>query len=175
MRDNATALPKVTLPAPSSMHFWRGADYAAPGLYDSPRAFFRDLATIYRAEIADLAAAGCRYIQLDEVALAMLCDPAVRRQVADDGNEMAGLIDLYVEAIAEAVAARAGRDVGRRAYVPGKFQRQIFRRRRLRRNRQGFVWLLPASPTFCLSSIPRAPATSRRCVTSPPAKAWFSA
>ncbi len=104
LRDNATALPKVTLPAPSSMHFWRGADYAAPGLYDSPRAFFRDLAKIYRAEIADLAAAGCRYIQLDEVALAMLCDPAVRRQVADDGSEMAGLIDLYVEAIAEAIS-----------------------------------------------------------------------
>ena len=66
--------------------------------------FFRDLAKIYRAEIADLAAAGCRYIQLDEVALAMLCDPAVRQQVSDDGSEMARLIDLYVEAIAEAVS-----------------------------------------------------------------------
>ncbi len=104
LRDNATALAKVTLPAPSSMHFWRGSDYAAPGFYGSPRAFFRDLAKIYRAEIADLAAAGCRYIQLDEVALAMLCDPAVRRQVSDDGSEMARLIDLYVEAIAEAVS-----------------------------------------------------------------------
>ena len=104
LRDNATALPKVTLPAPSSMHFWRGADYAAPGLYESPRAFFRDLAKIYRAEIADLAAAGCRYIQLDEVALAMLCDPAVRGQVAADGSDVAELIDLYVEAIAEAVS-----------------------------------------------------------------------
>ncbi len=104
LRDNATALPKVTLPAPSSMHFWRGAGYAVPDLYDSPRAFFRDLAKIYRTEIADLAAAGCRYIQLDEVALAMLCDPAVRWQVAADGSDVAELIDLYVEAIAEAVS-----------------------------------------------------------------------
>jgi 5-methyltetrahydropteroyltriglutamate--homocysteine methyltransferase len=104
LRDNASTPPKVTLPAPSSMHFWRGADYAAPGLYDSPRAFFRDLAEIYRAEIADLAAAGCRYIQLDEVALAMLCDPAVCRQVAADGSDVADLIDLYVEAIADAVS-----------------------------------------------------------------------
>jgi methionine synthase II (cobalamin-independent) len=104
LRDNATALPKVTLPAPSSMHFWRGAAYAVPGLYAGPRDFFRELATIYRAEIADLAAAGCRYIQLDEVALAMLCDPAVGARVAADGGDASDLIALYVDAIAEAVA-----------------------------------------------------------------------
>ncbi len=109
LRDNATALPKVTLPAPSSMHFWRGTAYAAPGLYESPRAFFRDLAKIYRAEIADLAAAGCLYIQLDEVALAMLCDPTVRGQVAADGGDVAELIDLYVEAIAEVVSSAPGK------------------------------------------------------------------
>jgi len=103
LRANATALPKITLPAPSTMHFWRGAQYATPGVYESPRDFFHDLARIYRAEIADLAAAGCRYVQLDEVALAMLCDPAVRKQVVADGSDMAELIDLYVEAIAEAV------------------------------------------------------------------------
>jgi 5-methyltetrahydropteroyltriglutamate--homocysteine methyltransferase len=104
LRKNSKALPKVTLPAPSTMHFWRGADYAAPGLYDSPRAFFRDLSQIYRAEIADLAAAGCRYVQLDEVALAMLCDPAVREKAAADGSDPIGLVELYVEGIAAAVA-----------------------------------------------------------------------
>jgi len=104
LRDNAKALPKVTLPAPSTMHFWRGADYAAPGLYDNPRGFFRDLAAIYRAEIADLTAVGCRYVQLDEVALAMLCDPAVRQQVASGGGAAMPLVELYVDAIAEAVA-----------------------------------------------------------------------
>jgi 5-methyltetrahydropteroyltriglutamate--homocysteine methyltransferase len=104
LRDNATTLPKVTLPAPSTMHFWRGDAYAEPGLYDSPHDFFRDLGAIYRGEIADLAAAGCRYVQLDEVALAMLCDPAVRQRVAADGNDPAKLVDLYVEAINEAVA-----------------------------------------------------------------------
>jgi 5-methyltetrahydropteroyltriglutamate--homocysteine methyltransferase len=105
LHDNATSLPKVTLPAPSTMHFWRGNGYAEQGIYNSPRDFFRDLAEIYRAEIADLAAAGCRYIQLDEVALAMLCDPAVRAQVVADGNIPARLVELYVEAISEAVAA----------------------------------------------------------------------
>jgi 5-methyltetrahydropteroyltriglutamate--homocysteine methyltransferase len=86
------------------MRFWRGSGYADPGVYNSPRDFFRDLAAIYRAEIADLAAAGCRYIQLDEVALAMLCDPAVRERVTADGNVPARVAELYVEAIREAVA-----------------------------------------------------------------------
>lgn len=105
LRDNATALAKVTLPAPSTMHFWRGRGYAAPGVYDSAEAFFRDLAAVYRGEIADLAAAGCRYVQLDEVALAMLCDPAVRQRVTADGNDPARLIAVYVEALGEAIAA----------------------------------------------------------------------
>jgi len=104
LRDNATALPKVTLPAPSTMHFWRGSGYAAPGVYDSAEKFFRDLAEVYRAEIADLAAAGCRYVQLDEVALAMLCDPAVQQRVSADGNDPAHLMALYVAALSEAVA-----------------------------------------------------------------------
>ncbi len=103
LRDNARALPKVTLPAPSTMHFWRGSRYAEPGLYGSPREFFRELGAVYRAEIAELAAAGCRYVQLDEVALAMLCDPAVRARVVADGNDPAALVALYVEAIGEAV------------------------------------------------------------------------
>ena len=101
---HTNALAKVTLPAPSTMHFWRGSDYAAPGVYSHPRDFFRDLAQVYRAEIADLAAAGCRYVQLDEVALAMLCDPAVRARVTADDNDPHALADLYIEAIAEAVA-----------------------------------------------------------------------
>jgi 5-methyltetrahydropteroyltriglutamate--homocysteine methyltransferase len=104
LRDNSKALPKVTLPAPSTMHFWRGSDYAAPGLYKNHRDFFRDLSEIYRAEIADLSACGCRYVQLDEVALAMLCDPAVRSKVAAGGSDPSELVALYVEAIAEAIA-----------------------------------------------------------------------
>lgn len=104
LAGHSHALAKITLPAPSTMHFWRGSDYAAPGVYVSPRDFFRDLAEVYRAEIADLADAGCRYIQLDEVALAMLCDPSVRAGVTADGSDPHELIDLYVGAIAEAVA-----------------------------------------------------------------------
>jgi 5-methyltetrahydropteroyltriglutamate--homocysteine methyltransferase len=106
VQAHARALPKVTLPSPSTMHFWRGRHYADPGVYRDPRAFFIDLAAIYRAEIAELAAAGCGYVQLDEVALAMLCDPSVRERVAADGGDADALADLYVDAINLALAGR---------------------------------------------------------------------
>ena len=57
-----------------------------PSAYDDPAAFFADSARVYRAEIAELAEAGCRYVQLDEVAVAMLCDPAVREKVKRPGR-----------------------------------------------------------------------------------------
>lgn len=95
---------KVTMPAPSTMHLYRVNDWCAAGVYANAPEFFRDLGRVYQQEIAELAAAGCRYVQLDEVALAMLCDPMVRERVRSFGVDPAGLVDLYVDAINQAVA-----------------------------------------------------------------------
>lgn len=95
---------KITMPAPSTMHFYRFADWGSA--YDDAAAFFRDLGKVYQAEIVDLAQAGCRYVQLDEVAVAILCDPAARENVKARGGEPDALIDLYIEAINEAVKSR---------------------------------------------------------------------
>jgi 5-methyltetrahydropteroyltriglutamate--homocysteine methyltransferase len=102
---------KVTMPAPSTMHFYRFSDWGRA--YDSAEAFFRDLGKVYQAEIADLAKAGCRYVQLDEVAVAILCDPAAREKVKAKGGDPDRLVDLYIDAINEAVKGRpAGVTVG---------------------------------------------------------------
>lgn len=100
------AVPKITMPAPSTMHLYRFSDYAAPGAYRDPQEFFAELGVVYQEEIADLAAAGAQYVQLDEVALAMLCDPAAREKVKAGGFDPEQLVDLYVEAINEAVKNR---------------------------------------------------------------------
>jgi 5-methyltetrahydropteroyltriglutamate--homocysteine methyltransferase len=92
------------MPAPSTMHFYRCTDFADAKAYSDAEAFFADLASIYRQEIADLAKAGCRYIQLDEVAIAMLCDPAIRDKVASAGQDPDKLVDLYIKAINDCVA-----------------------------------------------------------------------
>jgi 5-methyltetrahydropteroyltriglutamate--homocysteine methyltransferase len=96
--------PKVTLPSPSTMHFFRCTDYAERSAYSKVETFFADLGGIFRDEIAELAKAGCRYIQLDEVALAQLCDPTIRRRVEDAGHRPDALVDLYIQSINDAVA-----------------------------------------------------------------------
>ncbi|HSA89579.1 MAG TPA: 5-methyltetrahydropteroyltriglutamate--homocysteine S-methyltransferase [Burkholderiales bacterium] len=95
---------KITMPAPSTMHFYRFTDWGSA--YRDPEAFFRDLGKIYQAEIADLAKAGCKYVQLDEVAVAILCDPAAREKVKAKGGDPDRLVDLYIDAINEAVKGR---------------------------------------------------------------------
>ncbi|MFN3349617.1 5-methyltetrahydropteroyltriglutamate--homocysteine S-methyltransferase [Pseudorhodoplanes sp.] len=97
------ATAKITLPAPSTMHFYRATDFADRAAYADTASFFADLNRIFREEIADLAKAGCKYIQLDEVAIALLCDPAIRKQVEACGMTPDDLVDLYINAINESV------------------------------------------------------------------------
>jgi 5-methyltetrahydropteroyltriglutamate--homocysteine methyltransferase len=105
MREIATTIAKITLPAPSTMHFFRCTDFADRAAYPTADSFFADLNRIFRDEIAELAKAGCRYIQLDEVAIAQLCDPSIRKLVEDGGQSPDRLVDLYIDSINEAVAA----------------------------------------------------------------------
>jgi 5-methyltetrahydropteroyltriglutamate--homocysteine methyltransferase len=104
LRDIAAATPKITLPAPSTMHFLRFADFAAPQAYADVETFFADLAAVFAQEIAELAAAGCRYLQIDEIAVALLCDPLIRAKVAAAGGAPDLLLDRYVDLINSALA-----------------------------------------------------------------------
>jgi 5-methyltetrahydropteroyltriglutamate--homocysteine methyltransferase len=105
LRQVTSAVPKITLPSPSTMHFFRCIDYADPAAYPTVDAFFADLADVYHAEIVDLVGAGCRYIQLDEVAIAQLCDPTTRKMVEGAGQDPDRLVGLYIDALNNAIAA----------------------------------------------------------------------
>lgn len=96
--------PKITIPSPSTMHFYRCSDFADAKIYPDAKVFFADLGKVFQEEIADLAKAGCEYVQLDEVAIAMLCDPAIRDKVKSVGQDPDELVDLYIDAINEAVS-----------------------------------------------------------------------
>lgn len=106
LRDVAKATPKITLPSPSTMHFYGTSNYGAPGDYPDSERFFSDLAKVYAEEISELAKAGCRYVQIDEVAIQLLVDPAIRNAVERAGGNPDRLIDLYIDAINESVAKR---------------------------------------------------------------------
>ena len=104
VKANTKATGKITMPAPSTMHFYRFTDWASA--YADAQGFFADLGKVYQAEIAELAAAGCRYVQIDEVAVAILCDPAAREKVKKAGEDPDRLVDLYIGAINEAVKGK---------------------------------------------------------------------
>src|SRR5258706_8046925 len=76
---------KITMPAPSTMHFYRFTDWGCA--YDRAETFFRDLGKVYQAEIADLAKAGCKYVQIDEVAVAKLFEPAAAAKMKATGGQ----------------------------------------------------------------------------------------
>jgi 5-methyltetrahydropteroyltriglutamate--homocysteine methyltransferase len=104
LRDVTKVTAKITMPAPSTMHFYRCNDFADGAVYENVETFFADLAAVFRQEIAELAQAGCRYMQLDEVAVALLCDPVIREQIAKEGRDPNALIDLYIGSINQALA-----------------------------------------------------------------------
>jgi 5-methyltetrahydropteroyltriglutamate--homocysteine methyltransferase len=104
LRDATALTAKITLPAPSTMHFLRFSDFADRAAYADVDAFFADLVTVFRQEIADLVRAGCRYLQLDEIAIALLCDGTIRARIAAAGGDPAALVERYIDALNAAVA-----------------------------------------------------------------------
>jgi len=98
--------PKMTLPAPSAFHFFRFHAPADRSIYPDEDLYWNDLVDVYRAEIAALAQAGCRYLQLDEVPLAMLCDQSIREQVKALGVDPESLVARYVSILQCVLADR---------------------------------------------------------------------
>jgi 5-methyltetrahydropteroyltriglutamate--homocysteine methyltransferase len=101
-----TRTPKVCIPSPSMLHFRGGRQAISESVYPELDAFYDDLAAAYRAEIQDLAARGCRYLQLDDTNLAYLCDDKIRESTRARGDDPNELPRLYCRLINEAIAGR---------------------------------------------------------------------
>jgi 5-methyltetrahydropteroyltriglutamate--homocysteine methyltransferase len=94
----------MTIPSPSSLHFRYGRSAVPEAIYPDMDGFYRDLGESYRKAVRALADAGCRYIQLDEVNFTYLCDPALRQQVKDRGDDPATLPMVYAGLINAAIS-----------------------------------------------------------------------
>jgi methionine synthase II (cobalamin-independent) len=98
---------KQTIPSPTIMHFRGGRAAVDQKAYPEMAQFFADLARVYSEEIADLYAAGCRYLQIDDTNFAYLCDPTFRDQVKNNIHEDPdALLPTYVKLINDAIAKR---------------------------------------------------------------------
>ena len=67
--------PKQSIPSPTALHYRGGRKAISTEVYPDLDLFFHDLGLAYQKAIAAFARSGCRYLQLDEVYLAYLCDP----------------------------------------------------------------------------------------------------
>jgi len=106
LKSIAKATPKQTIPSPSILHFRGGRGGIDAKAYPDMGQFYADLARVYAEEIADLGAAGCRYLQIDEVNFAYLCDPKLRQQVRNIGEDPATLPHTYAKLINGAITSR---------------------------------------------------------------------
>jgi len=100
------ATGKVTIPSPSVVHFRGGRGAIDAEAYPDIEDFYADLARVYSEEVAELGRIGCTYLQLDEVNLAYLCDPALQEQVRGIGEDPKTLPRTYAKLINGAIASR---------------------------------------------------------------------
>jgi 5-methyltetrahydropteroyltriglutamate--homocysteine methyltransferase len=100
--------PKQCIPSPSLVHFRTGRGGVDRAAYPDMDVFFADLARVYREEIAGLAVAGCRYLQIDDVNFAYLCDPKMREGAKKIGENPDELPLLYANLINECIKDRPG-------------------------------------------------------------------
>jgi 5-methyltetrahydropteroyltriglutamate--homocysteine methyltransferase len=99
-------IPKQCIPSPSLIHFRTGRGGVDKTAYPEMVDFFADLARAYRAEIAELAAAGCTYLEIDDVNFAYLCDSKMREGARKIGEDPDKLPSLYANLINECIKDR---------------------------------------------------------------------
>jgi 5-methyltetrahydropteroyltriglutamate--homocysteine methyltransferase len=102
--DHTRQTAKVTIPSPSALHFRQGRAAVPESVYPDMEDFYRDLGALYAGVVRGFADAGCRYLQLDEVNLAYLCDPSLREHVRQRGDDPDRLPLTYAGMINAAIA-----------------------------------------------------------------------
>jgi 5-methyltetrahydropteroyltriglutamate--homocysteine methyltransferase len=106
LKAHTTAVAKMTIPAPSTFHFRQGRALVSAQAYPDLDQFFDDIAATWRKAIRAFYDAGCRYLQLDDTAWAMMCDPKERAQSKARGDDPDALPKIYARVTREALSAK---------------------------------------------------------------------
>ncbi len=106
LKAHTRVTPKMTIPAPSTLHFRQGRTAISKEIYPDLDGFFADVGKAYRAAIGAFYDAGCRYLQVDDTAWAMACDPSERSHSKERGDDPDTLPQLYARATNAALEGR---------------------------------------------------------------------
>ncbi len=95
LKANCSVVPKMTIPAPSTFHFRQGRAMVSKEAYPDLDVFFDDVGKAWQKAIRAFYDAGCRYLQLDDTAWAMICDPKEREGSKARGDNPDALPEIY--------------------------------------------------------------------------------
>jgi 5-methyltetrahydropteroyltriglutamate--homocysteine methyltransferase len=95
LKAHTKVTPKMTIPAPSTLHFRQGRASIDRNVYPELDAYFDDVALAYRKAIRAFYDAGCRYLQMDDTAWSMICDPKEREHSKGRGDDPDSLPSKY--------------------------------------------------------------------------------
>jgi 5-methyltetrahydropteroyltriglutamate--homocysteine methyltransferase len=121
-RTVTSAVPKLTIPSPSMLHYRGGKAAIDEDVYPTLDEFWADLVSAYKEEVQRLGELGCTYLQFDDTSLAYINDPHQREYVASIGGDPERQHIEYIRHMNEALSARpAGMSVTTHA-CRGNFQ-----------------------------------------------------
>jgi 5-methyltetrahydropteroyltriglutamate--homocysteine methyltransferase len=95
LKAHCRVTPKMCIPAPSTFHFRQGRAMVSREAYPNLDAFFADVGAAWNKAIHAFYDAGCRYLQLDDTAWAMICDPNERARSKERGDDPDRLPEIY--------------------------------------------------------------------------------
>jgi 5-methyltetrahydropteroyltriglutamate--homocysteine methyltransferase len=105
-RTVTKAVPKLTIPSPSMVHYRGGKAAIDPRVYPDMDAFWSDLVAAYREEVRRIGELGCTYLQFDDTSLAYMNDPHQREYIASIGGDPERQHLDYIQHINEALSDR---------------------------------------------------------------------
>ena len=98
--------PKISIPGPSACHFRTAKEDIEPEEYADPEVLFADIASVYKKAVHAFYEAGCRYLQMDDIFFAYLCDPKHREEKQAQGQDPDWLITQYAKMMHDAIDGR---------------------------------------------------------------------
>ncbi len=105
--QNTDVTPKISIPGPSAVHFRTAPEDIHHAAYagDSDE-YFADIAATYKTAVEKFYEAGCRYLQMDDIFFAYLCDPKIREARKAKGEDPDWLIGKYADMMHDAIVGR---------------------------------------------------------------------
>jgi len=104
--DHTNVMPKISIPGPSCVHFRTALEDIHHADYDDIDLMAADISQTYKKAVDAFYQAGCRYLQMDDIFFAYLCDPKHRADKTAAGQDPDYLIRLYGKMMHDAIKDR---------------------------------------------------------------------